>query len=108
MGTFNILANVVFVQLNTYQIESAMCKKSFLYGKIGLALVWLVWKQIAKITAVHSILLPSGKNWLRWKRMGNKRMHIEATKNIICGIGELMFAVYIWNCRGKECESTFY
>ena len=50
-----VLAEVIRVRNNICQIESGMRKNVFLYNKIGLTPVWVVWKQIERIRAIHSI-----------------------------------------------------
>ena len=41
MGTFHILADVIFLRSDIYQLKSAMRKNVFSYGKTGTAPVWL-------------------------------------------------------------------
>ena len=55
MDIFNISTDVVFVRNNIWQIESGMRENVFSCSKIGFTPVWLVWKQIVRITARHSI-----------------------------------------------------
>ena len=41
MATFHILTDVIFVQSDIYQLQSAMREYMFSYSKIGPAPVWL-------------------------------------------------------------------
>ena len=41
MGTFYILADIIFLQIDIYQLKSVMSKNVFSYSKTGPVPVWL-------------------------------------------------------------------
>ena len=43
-----------------------------------------------------------------FEKMGNKRMHAEPPKVIICKKEECEYAVHFWNCTIKKCESLYF
>ena len=58
MGTFHILADVIFLRSDVYQLKSAMRENVLLYSKTGPAPVWLDRKKYLVFSHLKR------KNWL--------------------------------------------
>ena len=97
MGTLHILTDVIFVESDIYQLISAMRKKVFSHSKTGPAPAWLDSENYS--SSFYLVIL--GEEIDCVKKMGNKRMHTESLKIIICGIEECECTVHFWNCGIK-------
>ena len=98
MGTFSILADVIFVQSDIFQLKAVMRKNVFSYSKTGLASV--AWLDIKNYSSTFHLVTLSEEIDCSRKYEEHKNAYWNP-KIIIYGKEECEYTVHFWNCGIK-------